>query len=1061
MIDGGIKTISDDVSRLVIEVDSKGVVTATGNLANFVKHSKGAGNSTDDLAKKFGAFHLIINKLPGPLKAVAAGFIGMMNPATAAISTVIELGEMAVKYVQESVKAYQEQEVQLVRLGAVLKATGSEAWTSSKELNDYARTLQSATGKSANEIMQMQSVLVGFTGIAEENFNRLTRNMVDMADVMGGSMISAANTFGKALENPTESIGALTRYGFKFTDSQKALIKSLEEANNLASAQKVILESMEKAFGGAAEATGNTIEGTKRKVSALKDEYKALWAEMNNIPTVVKLWLEAQTKYYSRNIELLKEEKELRDINERIKSENPVEKTIAEYERAIHMVNQYKREMAGHGIKDDNDSKAYKRELEYWESIIQKHKPLVDMQNDLTKQQDEYNKKILEGVSGYSLLQAKIEDVYAKTAEAQEKALSDQIKYFNDALTMTRTIAYDMQGNITTDKSKIASTAIIGISEEEKNKIEAVLKYLETSSKNAKQELTEWQKIFKSAMNLSDSDTKQSWFTRQSSAINKFNEILVTANDRAKILYNTLGIENKTLEQAAEAWEEIASNMIMNGEWLSNNTLFQQVAEYAKETRDAANEANLDNYISDLNAELNLLRMTSSEMEKQRLISDYKVINEEKILQAFRLQRLINNEQSLSNMLSSGSGINIEKILGVGNVSKQIEEIMNQFNGLRKIADVKVELGLTDIVNGLSDIERRYEGFIETLIDPEFTDLLIENAELIAEKTGESFIDVAARMLDEYGIITKELLEQLRQARENTTNAKADNLMQELEKRKELIRLSEEEIRLMELKEQFGNTRGQELFDLEQEIAKIENLKSAMKSLIDSFKDLAAGGYLDFFNDLGKAFNQGADFTKGFNSALKNMLKSLIDAMPQLLLNVGLQLMSKNIYLGLAFIAASGLMSFVSGMTKNAEDTGQKDETERLRNLQQQIMDLIDAQRTQQEYYIRQKQRINNTATRVNDAIITPRGVVYTHPEDYIIATKRPQDLMSGGANVIIQINNNANATVTQTESTDPNGSKLIELTIENVMRKKIANGDMDSAIDAMNRRRDGIRRRS
>jgi len=190
------------------------------------------------------------------------------------------------------------------------------------------------------------------------------------------------------------------------------------------------------------------------------------------------------------------------------------------------------------------------------------------------------------------------------------------------------------------------------------------------------------------------------------------------------------------------------------------------------------------------------------------------------------------------------------------------------------------------------------------------------------------------------------------------------------------------------------------------------------------------------------------------------MLKSLIDAMPNLLLNVGLQLISKGQWgPGLAFIGASGLMSFVSGLTDNAEANGRNDEAERLRKIQEQITDLIDAQRQQQEYYLTQKRKVNDSAVSVNDAIITPRGTVYTNPEDYIIATKTPETLMSGSGssgNVYINIQNNAPVTVnTETENAE-DGSRLIKIMIDKTVKNGIASGEYDGAFSAMNSRSRG-----
>jgi predicted Rdx family selenoprotein len=187
------------------------------------------------------------------------------------------------------------------------------------------------------------------------------------------------------------------------------------------------------------------------------------------------------------------------------------------------------------------------------------------------------------------------------------------------------------------------------------------------------------------------------------------------------------------------------------------------------------------------------------------------------------------------------------------------------------------------------------------------------------------------------------------------------------------------------------------------------------------------------------------------------MLKSLIDAMPQLLLNVGLQLMPTNWKLGLAFIGASGLMGFVSGMIDEADANGKNDEADRLKRLQQQITDLIEANRKQQEYYLTQKRKVDTYSVNVNDAIITPRGTVYTHPEDYIIATKNPETLMSGGGgNVSITVNNNAAVEVKTESGIGEDGTKQIIITIEKTVERAIANGRLDGTFNAANKRRQG-----
>ncbi|MCL2879069.1 MAG: hypothetical protein FWF29_02375, partial [Treponema sp.] len=277
----------------------------------------------------------------------------------------------------------------------------------------------------------------------------------------------------------------------------------------------------------------------------------------------------------------------------------------------------------------------------------------------------------------------------------------------------------------------------------------------------------------------------------------------------------------------------------------------------------------------------------------------------------------------------------------------------------------------------------------------------------------------------------------------------------ELDVRQQLLWVSDKERAIEELMSKYNisHVLAEQTYAYDKQLEKVEALRDAIKELGNSMMELGATNLVGFANDLGKAFQEGTNASDAFSGAVANMLRNLINAMPQLLLNVGLQLISKgNWQAGLAFIGASGLMSFVSGMIGDAQDQGKQDELDKLNKIQQQITDLIDAQRQQQEYYLVQKRRINANATSVNDAIITPKGIVHTSPQDYIIATKRPDQLMSGG-NVSVIVNNYSSSNVTTSQETAEDGSKAIVVTVENIVKSGIASGKFDNAFNALNNR--------
>jgi hypothetical protein len=158
-------------------------------------------------------------------------------------------------------KATAEQERVTAQLNATLASTGFAAGKTADELLDTAAGLQKVSRFGDEAIIGMQSLLLTFKDIKGDNFDRTTKAVLDMSTAMGQDLKSSALQLGKALNDPIGQLGALSRTGVIFSDSQKELIKSLAASGDMAGAQVEILKELEAQFGGSAEAARNTLAG--------------------------------------------------------------------------------------------------------------------------------------------------------------------------------------------------------------------------------------------------------------------------------------------------------------------------------------------------------------------------------------------------------------------------------------------------------------------------------------------------------------------------------------------------------------------------------------------------------------------------------------------------------------------------------------------------------------------------------------------------------------------------------------------------------------------------------
>lgn len=139
------------------------------------------------------------------------------------------------------------------KLANVIRATGGAAGYSIEELKNMASAFQDLTTYGDEVILEGQSILATFKNIKGEAFEGATLAAMNMSTVMKQDLKSSMIQVGKALNDPIKGLTALSRVGVSFTEQQKQMIETMQNAGDMAGAQAVILQELEGEFGGAAE----------------------------------------------------------------------------------------------------------------------------------------------------------------------------------------------------------------------------------------------------------------------------------------------------------------------------------------------------------------------------------------------------------------------------------------------------------------------------------------------------------------------------------------------------------------------------------------------------------------------------------------------------------------------------------------------------------------------------------------------------------------------------------------------------------------------------------------
>lgn len=265
------------LEQVGVRVVTQGVSQAKADLDKVSQAEKNIGAEADKAATKTGGLSSKlseIGKVVG-IAAAAAAVGGIALAAKGAFQAATDLQNV------------------LAQTNQVIKSTGGVAGVSAQDVRDLANQFENTTPYSDTMVQSAENMILTFTNIHKNIFPDTTKTVLDMSTAFkaaGKSMdvSDIAIQVGKALNDPIKGITALTRVGVTFTQAQKDMIKSMVDAGDTEDAQKLILQELQREFGGSAEAAGKTFSG---QLDILKNHLSdiARAVALDVLPSLTKL----------------------------------------------------------------------------------------------------------------------------------------------------------------------------------------------------------------------------------------------------------------------------------------------------------------------------------------------------------------------------------------------------------------------------------------------------------------------------------------------------------------------------------------------------------------------------------------------------------------------------------------------------------------------------------------------------------------------------------------------------------------------------------------------------
>ena len=714
-----------------------------------------------------------------------------------------------VDFSEKSLQAYRVQEQAVSVLNSVLESTGATAWTSSRQLQEMASSLQKVTNYGDETILSMQQVLLGFRNIKGDNFKEATKAILDMATVMKIDLSSAAQSIGKALDDPINGMNSLKKQGFNFTAAQKKVIESLIETGQTAEAQKIILDELNSTFGGAAEAAADSATQIKNAWGDLQEgvgSFLSGFADKNFTQNIIKginLVGEAFNTFHD-NIAFLKSLKNEAAFNEWYATLDPEKQVDA----AIFKINELEKSLSD--LKDNTLGPSAREEI----------------------------------ISNLNLTERQWEQIQKDGENALEAILEDRLRMWKDELQMLNEISETDSNLQETENIRLATESAINdlMLEISKNYEKLGKDDPAIQLKNYEKELDDIKKKREELLKpVKDSDGN---IIDTSEALSQLDYVEKKIREKIKSL-NDDG--KKTWKQFWEDATGVSADSFKTGKQAG------------------------DLYINGL---------------KQSLEDNKELAN------------LLGNDFDFAGAIE-------DQMSEIESVITQLLNIpADKINEVYSTADASVQK-LIDYYKKLNDQKKKFEVADEIkALEEEYNKMTMTAAELAKAESDAVIAKLeAANATDD----------EIRKARE---------LLDLIQEQKEARKDDKDSI------ENWSSFLEEKISDVVKKMNLFKkNVNESNDAIVDlgtGLAGLAGGSSVTFLKELGSALGEGKNASESMQNALEAMAQEILNQLPLLFMQAGLQLIAQGQWaIGLGLMAAglstSVVSGFVNGRSKSAE----------------------------------------------------------------------------------------------------------------------------------------------